>query len=507
MARETGNKPANEQAEDKRLADRQASSEASAATRNGIVDAEAGAAATPASKLFGLILAIYLLGLLVGGLYVGMVSPARTVIQNWFGIDDTIGIWMINIYTLFYAALIPITGKLADRHGRKRVFIICVGIFCVGSILCGASSAANSFALLLAGRVVQAAGAGGMIPVANAEIGTSAPADKRGMALGLAAAIVGLSNVLGAAVGSAIIGAAGAENWAVMFYLCIPFALVIIVAGIIVLPASESRAAGRMDVAGSVLFALFVLMLLLGIKDIDFFDFAATIVQPQAWVPLVVAVICLPLFRFAEGRAEDPVFHLEYFHNRPIVVTMIVSFFIGCCIISMVLVPEFAEYAMGDPAGSGGYYLIAIGVTSLFGPPMGGKFIDRWGAKPVLIGGLIVQAAGYLFLALAAAAHPSVALLILGLLIVGLGMGFAMGAPTNYMILENTDPSQATSAIATITLVRQIGTTLAPAILVGFISQGTGMLGYQQMLSCVTVFSLICIVVMCFYHSPNGGRQ
>ena len=164
------------------------------------------------SKL-GLILATYLVGLLIGGLYVGMVSPARTVVQADFGIDDTVGIWMINIYTLFYAALIPIIGKVADRRGRKRVFTVCVGIFCVGAIVCGLSKTVGGFGLLLVGRVAQAAGAGGMLPVANAEIGASFPEEKRGMALGLAAAVAGVSNVFGAVAGSAVVGAFGAENW------------------------------------------------------------------------------------------------------------------------------------------------------------------------------------------------------------------------------------------------------------------------------------------------------
>ena len=75
---------------------------------------------------YGAILVVYLLGLLVGGLYVGMVIPARTVVQASLGIDSAAGIWMINIYTLFYAALIPTIGKLADMHGRKRIFMICV---------------------------------------------------------------------------------------------------------------------------------------------------------------------------------------------------------------------------------------------------------------------------------------------------------------------------------------------------------------------------------------------
>ena len=448
---------------------------------------------------FGAILAVYLLGLTIGGLYVGMVSPVRTVVQLGFGVDDSTGIWMINIYTLFYAALIPIIGKLADRHGRKLVFTVCVAIFAAGSLICGLSEHFGGFGILLTGRVVQAAGAGGMIPVANAEMGTSFPPEKRGMALGMAAGIVGVANVLGAACGSAIIGLVGTDNWAVMFYLAIPFCLLVIIGAIAFLPTSTVETEGRMDLFGSIFFALFVLMLLLGLKAIDFFDFGATIVQPGAWVPLVCAVISAFIFRIVEKNAQDPVFHLEYFHNRAIVITMAVSFFIGCCIISMVLVPEFAEFAMGDPVGSGGYYVLAIGLLSIVGPPLAGKFIDRFGAKPVLMSGLVVMIAGFLFLAFVAAKSPSVPLLVLGLAIVGLGMGFAMGAPTNYMILENTDPKDSNSAIATIALVRQIGTSLAPAVLVGFISQGSGMLGYQQMLVCVAMFNAISVVLMLFY--------
>ena len=134
-----------------------------------------GAVRGSAGDRLGLVLAVYLTGLLIGGLYVGMISPARTVIQADFGIDGTTGIWMINIYTLFYAALIPIIGKIADRRGRTRVFAACMGVFCLGSVLCGLSQMAGGFALLLAGRVIQAVGAGGIIPVANAAIGTTFP--------------------------------------------------------------------------------------------------------------------------------------------------------------------------------------------------------------------------------------------------------------------------------------------------------------------------------------------
>ena len=459
----------------------------------------------------GLVLAVYLVGLLIGGMYVGMVSPARTVIQADFGIDGTLGIWMINIYTLFYAALIPVIGKIADRRGRSRVFVICVGVFCAGAVLCGFSQTVGGFGLLLVGRVVQAAGAGGMIPVANAEIGTSFPPEKRGMALGMAAAVMGVSNVFGAAAGSALVGAFGVQNWPMMFFLSVPFCIVLIIAALAFLPKPDSanNAAdpgaqrGSMDIVGSALFVLFVLLLLLGVKGLDFTMLAESFAQPTTWLPLVGAIAILPLFGHVEKRATDPVFHLEYLHSRPIVITMIVSFFIGCFVISLVLVPELAEFAMGDPIGSGGYYVLAIGLTSFITTPIGGKVIDKVGPKPVLIGGLAVSIVGLLYLAFVAVAAPSTVSLVVGLAIVGAGMGFAMGAPTNYMILENTDEADSTSAIATITLIRQIGTTVAPALFVGLIASTPGMAGYQHMLLCVAVFNALALITMLFYRSPK----
>ena len=462
------------------------------------------------------IVAIYLLGLLVGGLYVGMVAPVRTVVQAQFGLGSAEGIWMINIYSLFYAALIPVIGSLADSRGRKRVFTACVVVFCIGAALCGISAYAGGFALLLVGRVIQAVGACGMIPVANAELGSSVSPDRRGMILGIAAAITGVANVLGSACGSAVLGVFGNENWSMLFFVCLPVGIALAVASAALLPECAMRKGGKLDYAGSLVFVVAVLFLLYALRGIDFLDVSESVANPLIWAALCVAIAGALLFVRVERRADNPVFHLEYLKVRPIVITMAVSFFIGCIIISMTLIPEYAEVLMGNPTGSGGFYVVAIGVTSMFGAPMGGRFIDKFGAKPVLASGLFVAALGYLFLAFAVTPNPTNAGLIVGLMIVGLGMGFAMGAPTNYMILENTDESESASAIATLTFVRQLGTTLAPAIFVGFISGGTlgagsgagaaagvDPSGYVTMLVCIAVFALIGAALTLLYRPSS----
>ena len=105
---------------------------------------------------FILIMVVYLLGIFMGAIDTGIVTPARTVIQNFLGVGDKTGIWMITIYTLSYAASIPIMGKLADKYGRKYIYLISISLFGIGSLLCGLSQNFGSFSVLLIARAIQA---------------------------------------------------------------------------------------------------------------------------------------------------------------------------------------------------------------------------------------------------------------------------------------------------------------------------------------------------------------
>lgn len=429
----------------------------------------------------------------------GMVAPVRLVIQEQFGLDDTAGIWMVNIYTLFYAACIPVMGKLADVRGRKLVFLGCLLAFAAGSLVCGVSQGVSSFGVLLVGRLVQAVGACGVIPVANAEIGATFPQEKKGMALGIAAAVAGIANVLGAALGSLIVGLVGNEHWAALFYFAVPACVMLVVAGVRVLPnnASDNRAA--LDIPGSVLMVVAIVLLLLALQAIDISELAASVASPAVLIPAIGFAAFLIAFVAVEKRSTSPVFHLEYLGNRPIVVTMVVSFFVGCMTITMTLIPEVAEFVMNAPTGSGGLYVLPVGVMCMFGPPLGGKLIDKFGPKPVLMSGLSIATGGFLLLAFTCLQSANSVMLITGLAVMGLGMGFAMGAPTNYMILENTSPAESGSAIATIALVRQIGTTVAPAVLLGFVSATPGASGFFHMMVCAAGFCVVSLACMVLY--------
>ena len=418
-----------------------------------------------------LIMILYLAGIFMGAIDTGIVTPARTIIQNELGVSAQTGIWMITIYTLAYAASVPIMGKLADKFGRKYVYVICITLFGLGSLFCGLSASFGGFPLLIAARIVQAIGGGGIVPIATAEFGTTFPPEKRGLALGLVGGVYGIANVFGASAGSAILDLFGTDRWEFIFYINVPISLFIIVCGLFVLQNNRDEENNKkIDLFGIFTLTVMVLSLLYGLKNLDFFDFGNSIVSTGVYPFLLVFLAFVPLFILAEKKAEDPVLSLSYFTDRNVLVTLILSTISGFLMMGVIFVPQFAENCLKLPTGEGGYLVIMLGLFAGLGAPISGKLIDKFGPKVILAFGFLSSAVGALFMMFVTTKFPSMLTVLVGLALAGLGMGFTMGTPVNYMMLANTDEKQSNSSLAALSLVRSIGTAIAPAIMVGFIA-------------------------------------
>lgn len=391
-----------------------------------------------------LITIIYLAGIFMGAIDTGIVTPARTIIQSNLGVDGQTGIWMITIYTLAYAASIPIMGKFADKFGRKYVYLLSVTLFGTGSLLCGLSQEVGSFSMLLIARAIQAIGGGGIVPVATAEFGTSYPPEKRGMALGMVGGVYGIANIFGASAGSAILDLFGQNNWQFIFYVNIPITLFIILAGIFVLPRSERRDTKKVDGLGILTLTIMVLSLLYGLKNIDFFEFLNSMKSTDVYPYLLIFILLLPVFVLIEKKAADPVMNLKYFTNKNIVVTLIISFISGVVMMGMIFVPQFSENVLKIKTGSGGYLVIILGLFAGVAAPVSGKLIDKFGAKLILALGFIISIVGSVFLVFVTTYYPNMLTVVIGLVFTGLGIGFTMG------------------------------TAIAPTIMVGFIAAAGG---------------------------------
>ncbi len=415
-----------------------------------------------------LILVLFLLGIFMGAIDSGIVSPARELIQNSFQVSRSVGTWMITLYTLVYAVSMPIVSKMADRSGYKKVYIFGIAMFGLGSLLCGLANFYGTFTFFLFARVIQAIGAGGIMPIANSVIGKSFPEEKRGTALGMVGAIYGVATILGPTMGSGILSAAGNNHWGWIFFINVPISIVIILLSF-ALEDSKSNERKPMDLAGSIIVAAVVGTLMYALTNLDFFNFVSSIKSAEVYPFIIASIIFLPILIIVESKAKDPVLNMKYFKNTQIVVVLVLAFIVGIGMMGMVFVPQFAENALKLKAGSGGYLVTLLAVFSGVAAPVSGILLDKKGAKLVLILGFIFNITGTLFLGFVATQQLSFITVLIGLAFMGFGVGFTMGAPLNYLILGAVPQEEGTTALATMSLIRSIGVTISPSIMIGFI--------------------------------------
>lgn len=434
-----------------------------------------------APKRWKLVLVLYLAGIGMGALDMGIVNPARTVIQNGLGIDDKVGVWVFTIYTLAYAAAIPVIGKIADIIGRKPVYVLAIGLFGLGSLGCGLAQDFSSLGLLLASRAIQAIGGGGMVPVATSAVGTIVPPPKRGMALGLVGMVYGVASVFGASAGSLILDIAGQENWQWIFYINVPIAIFVVGLGIWALPKETQDSSRRLDLPGILVLVVMTTSILWAFQNLDFTQIDESLKDRNVWVALVVFLILMPLFWVIEHRVADPIINFKYFGNINVGSTLIMGAIAGILMMTVMFIPQFAENCLRLPSGAGGYPTIIIGVGSAIGSPISGRLTDRFGPRRILGVGTTISTIAGIMLIFWASPHPGIISTSLSIFVMGLGLGFLMGAPLTYLILHLIPESDANSGQATLSLIRSLGTTLAPAILVGLLATAMGGLSGKAM--------------------------
>lgn len=414
------------------------------------------------------ILVLFLLGIFMGAIDSGIVSPAREIIQNSFGVTRGLGTWMITIYTLFYAISMPIISKMSDRYGRKKVYTLGIAIFGFGSLLCGLSNFYGNFTFFLVARVIQAIGAGGILPIATTVIGQSFPEEKRGTALGLVGAVYGVATIVGPTIGSTILTIGGIGNWGLIFFINLPICLAILVLSR-KLENSEVGEAKKLDALGALLTAAVISSLLYALTNIDFFNLKDSIASQKVYPFLLLFALLIPIFIWVESKAVDPVLNMKYFKSRQMLVTFVLALLIGIGMMGMVFVPQFAENTLRLPTGSGGYLITLLAVFSGFAAPISGKLLDKKGVRFVLMLGFGFTIIGTLVLGYIATKTLTFPAVLLGLAGMGLGVGFTMGPPLNYLILQAVPEKEGATALATMSLIRSIGVTISPGLMIGFI--------------------------------------
>ncbi|GII99938.1 EmrB/QacA subfamily drug resistance transporter [Sediminihabitans luteus] len=409
--------------------------------------------ALPQGKIYAIFGGL-MLAMLLAALDQTIVSTALPTIVADLGGAEHLS-WVVTSYMLASTATTPLWGKLGDLYGRKILFIACIVIFLVGSILAGTS---QSMGQLIAWRAVQGAGGGGLMVLAQAIIGDVVPPRERGKYQGFFGAVFGVSSVAGPLLGGWFVDNL---DWRWVFYINVPIGIVALVVVTAVLPLTRSGRHPKIDYAGILLLATVAtsIVLVTSLGGVTWeWDSA------QVWGTIALGVVALVAFVLVEQRAAEPVLPLRLFRNRVFSTTAAVGFVIGFAMFGAItFLPLYLQQIKGATPTESGLQMIPMMVGMLFTSIGSGQLISRTGRYKIFpIIGTFVTAGG-LFLLSTMDRGTSTLESSLYMFVLGFGLGLVMQVLVLAVqnAVEYKDLGTATSGA---TFFRTIGSSVGVAV-------------------------------------------
>jgi MFS family permease len=373
--------------------------------------------------------------------------------------------------------------QLADRYGRRSIYILCVSIFGAGSIL---AIVAPSFDVFLIARAIQAAGAGGIFPVATAAIADRIAPERRGAALGLVAATWGLAAIIGPLVGGTI---SHFFSWHWIFVANIPLALIVIVLAQRYVPAIAPAVRGPLDATGIVLLGVGLLATMTGLLQLD--ARVATANAPAAF-SIALAVVCFLALVPVERRAAQPVIAPSLLRNRQIMITYGLEIMIGALEGGLFFIPAALVAAQGISLVMAGA-IAAIGAFMfVLVIPSAGRALDAIGSRAVLALGTLVTSAGLLLFAFS---MQSLLGAILSMVVAGIGFGALLGAPTRYIVTREVDDTQRATAVGLLSIFLIIGQIVGAGLAGGIAGSHPGPAGYVDLYVTLAMVAIVTLTL------------
>jgi EmrB/QacA subfamily drug resistance transporter len=391
----------------------------------------------------------------IEGTIVATAMPA--IVGSLGGLDQFS--WIFGAYLLAQVILIPIYGRLADLYGRKPILLVGIGIFLVGSILCGLAWNMNA---LIVFRAIQGIGAGALIPVSQTVVGDIYRGAERAKMQGYVSSAFGSAAILGPLVGGLIAQHVG---WQAIFWINVPLGLIAAMLLVLAFEERVPKREHRIDYGGAVLLALTTSVLMVSLVHANTLSTSFLVVAAVGFLVLLTALLAY------EGRVQEPMLPVHLYRNLIVARGNAVGAANGAIMMSIVgFLPVYMQVAMGSGPLIGGVALGVMSVAWPFGGFLGSRLVLVVSYRKAATIGAVVLVTGSL-LQISLYDGATVAQAIVGAMLMGFGMGM-----TNIgfvIAIQGDVPApQRGAATSSILFCRIIGQAIGSAIFGSILNAG-----------------------------------
>ncbi|GAB3492684.1 efflux MFS transporter permease [Flexivirga lutea] len=402
---------------------------------------------------------VVVLGAIMSILDITVVNVALPTFQRVFaGGGDPIAYstvaWTVTAYTLALATVIPLTGWAADRFGTKRLYILAILLFTIGSALC---ATAGSIEVLIGFRVLQGLGGGMLMPL-GMTILTHAAGPKR---MGRLMAILGVPMLLGP-IGGPILGGYLIEHasWHWIFLINVPIGIVAMVYAWFALENDSPTPSESFDFVGMLMMSPGLALFLFGVSSIPTDGFGSA----KVLITGIIGLILILLFIRHTFKPQHPLLDLRLFKNRLLSLSTITMFlFVAAFFGGLLLVPTYFQAVRGESTFDSGLLVAAQGIGAMITMPLAGSLVDKMPVGRIVPFGLVGIIVG-MFMLTQIDENTSYWYILPVLFLMGLGMGGTM-MPIMTSALKTLKSHEIARGSTLINIVQQIGSSVGVAVL------------------------------------------
>ncbi|MCC7667778.1 MFS transporter [Liquorilactobacillus satsumensis] len=405
-----------------------------------------------------LALAALCIGVFMSLLDVTIVNVALPTIQKDLHDSFSDAQWIISGYTLAYASILLFASKIGDLFGRKKIFMLELLIFTLGSLGSALSQTAWQLNFF---RVIQGIGGAGVMSLSMTIIATLFPPQKRGIAFGIWSSVVGFATAIGPLVGGFLVQQI---SWRAIFMINLPIGVLALIISAVTVGESQVEQAGKIDWAGMVISIAMVFCLIFGLVQKEN-HLEWTWSNPHVLGYLLSSLILLVAFIVLESRLEFPMLELAIFKSSAFVGTAVAGFCLGASLYGFfVYLTVWMQDYLGYTAIQTGIRQLAISLFSLFLGPLIGIFSNRVPKKWLISAGLLLIALGMGVILNVVSIHVVFGDFVIGFMLLGIGNA-VINPPLSTAAMESVKPQYIGMASGTVNVFRQLGISFGVVIL------------------------------------------